>query len=231
MRSGTGNTSGSTGGVNNPYVCAVREGAVGRSRVHKGCDAAILGYPAARPRKRTVRQMRSLRRACVHTKRCQSFNRGAAEFLMGATPTVGDLIDHTQDRHGRGHRLPPRCTLLASSVKIARANLAAQESVLREYTAGKTNGQYGHISAFKPDDLICIMHKNFSSLSLFSTGLMHHKKICQLNKLMSDYSVDILAGCKTRMDWHFITNKNDRFCNLFGRGLQTRSICGSNVNN
>jgi hypothetical protein len=171
VRSGTGNTSGSTRGVDNLYVRAVWEGAVGRSRVHKGCDAAILSYPAARPRKCTVRQMRSLRRARIHTERCQSFNRGAAEFLIGATPMVGDLINHMQDWHGQGLRLPSRCTLSPSSVKIARANLTAWESILWEYTAAKSNGQYGHISASKLDDVNCIMYKNISSLSLFSMGL------------------------------------------------------------
>jgi hypothetical protein len=41
------------------------------------------------------------------------------------------------------------------------------------------------------------MYKNFSSLSLFAVGPMRHKKIRQLNKPMSDYGVDFLAGCET----------------------------------
>jgi hypothetical protein len=45
------------------------------------------------------------------------------------------------------------------------------------------------------------MYENFSSLSLFLTGPMHHKKIHQLYKLMSDYGVNILVGCKTQTYW------------------------------
>jgi hypothetical protein len=74
------------------------------------------------------------------------------------------------------------------------------------------------------------MYKNFSSLSLFAVGPMLHKKIRQLNKLMSDYGVDFLAGCETRMDWRFITEEDNKYCNLFGNGLLTRGVCASNIN-
>jgi hypothetical protein len=86
---------------------------------------------------------------------------------------------------------------MASSVETIWVNLAAWEFVQREYTARESNGLYGHISTSKPDDVICIMYENFSSLGLFAMGPMHHKKIHQVNKLMSDYGIDFLAGCKT----------------------------------
>jgi hypothetical protein len=68
----------------------------------------------------------------------------------------------------------------------------------------ETKGLYGNIPLIKPDDSVRIMYENFSSLSMFSVGSMHHKKIHQINKLMSEYGVVILAGCETRTDWHFV---------------------------
>jgi hypothetical protein len=104
MMSGTGHTSSRTKDVDNPYVRAAREGAVGRSSPNRGCmeGAANLGYPAARPRTRTGRQLKLLWWASqlasrIHTKWCENSNRGTAEFLTGATPMVENLVNHTQD--------------------------------------------------------------------------------------------------------------------------------------
>ncbi len=89
---------------------------------------------------------------------------------------------------------------------------------------------YGRVSCNKPDDVVRIMYENFSCLSIFTLGPPCHKKVRQLNKLMLDYSMDLLAGCKTRMDWRFVSSKEDRFCNLFGNGQPTRIVCASNTN-
>ncbi len=59
---------------------------------------------------------------------------------------------------------------------------------------------------------------------------MHHKKIRQINKLMSDYGVDILAGCETRTDFRFVMEEDNKFCNLFGRGQPTKSVVAQNLN-
>jgi hypothetical protein len=75
------------------------------------------------------------------------------------------------------------------------------------------------------------MYENFSSLSIFIMGPTRHLKVQQLNKLMLDYSVDLLAGCKTRTDWHFVSSKEDRFCNLFGNRQPMRGVCASNTTN
>jgi hypothetical protein len=55
------------------------------------------------------------------------------------------------------------------------------------------------------------MYENFSSLGLFVEGHMCHRKIQQLNRLVLDYGVNLLAGCETRMDWHFVIKEEDRF--------------------
>jgi hypothetical protein len=74
------------------------------------------------------------------------------------------------------------------------------------------------------------MYKNFSSLSLFATGNSWHKKIQQINKLMGDYGVDLLAGCETCIDWRYITDKDDKSHNLFGCGQGTQGAVGHNIN-
>jgi hypothetical protein len=76
-----------------------------------------------------------------------------------------------------------------------------------------------------------MMHENFSSLSLFTKGPKKQVKICELNKLIVDYSVDVLAGCKTRTNWQFVTDKDSRFPNLFGNGQPSQGVYAHNTNN
>jgi hypothetical protein len=90
---------------------------------------------------------------------------------------------------------------------------------------------YGRILTEKPDSVVEIVYKNFSSLGIFVEGPTWHKKVWQLNKLSREYGVDLLVGCKTRTDWHFVTREEDRFCNLFGNGLLTRGVFAMNTNN
>ena len=74
------------------------------------------------------------------------------------------------------------------------------------------------------------MYENFSSLALFTEGPLWHRKIRQLHRLMSEYGIDLLSGCKMQTDWWFITKEEDRFCNLFGNGCPTWGIAASNIN-
>jgi hypothetical protein len=61
-------------------------------------------------------------------------------------------------------------------------------------------------------------------------GPSQHRKVRQLNKLMSDYGIDVLTCCKTRTDWQFVTNEEDRFCNLFGNGQPIQGSHSFNTN-
>jgi hypothetical protein len=71
----------------------------------------------------------------------------------------------------------------------------------------EASGVYSQIESDKPDNIIRLMYENILSLSLFAKGNTRHKKIHQINKLMQNYGVDILASCKTRTDWQFVTTK------------------------
>ncbi len=160
--------------------------------------------------------------------RSHSLTPGTAIFLAGMTPTVGNLVKFSST--------PGTCTAhikhpTTNSVTTAQANLVAQASIHREYAAMEATGVYSRVSCDKPDNVVQIMYENFSSLIIFTLSPARHKKVRQLNKLMSNYSMDLLAGCKTRTDWHFISSKEDRFCNLFGNGQPTRGVCASNTNN
>jgi hypothetical protein len=93
------------------------------------------------------------------------------------------------------------------------------------------NRAYGHLLTDKPDNVIQMMYTNFSNLSLFIDGPKKHMKIRQLSKITSDYSVDVLAGCETRTDWHFVNEEASRFTNLFGDGQPTRGLFAHNTNN
>ena len=188
-----------------------------------------------RNRKRTTRQSNKILRAQQYSsheavERMNGLNRGAEKFLEASTPTIGDLIEHTQQRHTQITRLTDKYVPISEVLERARVNREASESVRREYANTESKGVYGNIPRIKPDNSIRLMYENFSSLSVFSTGAMRHKKIRQINKLIADYGVDILAGCETRTDWRFVESEEDRYCNLFGNGLPTKGVFGQNTN-
>ncbi len=115
-------------------------------------------------------------------------------------------------------------------VKVAHVQNAARTLVWQEYASSEAKGAYGGILSDKPDNVVRMMYKNFSSLSIFADGPQNHKKIRQLNKLASDHGVDLLSRCKTRTDCHFVTNEESKFCNLFGNGQPTRGSRAFNTN-
>jgi hypothetical protein len=123
-----------------------------------------------------------------------------------------------------------KSALKSTALEIAQVNQGAQEAVQQEYAAMEERGVYMQVNCDKPDNVVWVMCKNFSSLSLFAVGNMRHKKIPQINKLMSDYGIDILAGCKTRTDFWFVTEEDNKFCNLFGRGQPTKGVVAQNLN-
>ena len=123
--------------------------------------------------------------------RNRSLTTGTAVFVAGMTSTVGNLVKFSSTWG--------TCTACikcptTNSVTTARANLVAQASVHRECAAKEATGVYGQVSCDKPDDVVRIMYENFSSLSIFTLSPVRHKKVWQLNKLMPDYSMDLLAG-------------------------------------
>jgi hypothetical protein len=108
----------------------------------------------------------------------ESLNRRAEQFLAESTPTISDLIDHTHTRHFQLTRSTARKVILpAEALERARASRDAREAVRREYAAEESKGKYGNIPHDKPDDSIRLIYENFSGLSLFLVGPMHHKKI------------------------------------------------------
>ncbi len=147
---------------------------------------------------------------------------------MKATPRVGQLTSHTllvKNSIAQTFSYPP-----SNFVKEACVEQAAWQSIYQEYSTMTTKGAYGFLSCDKPDNVVCMMYKNFSSLLLFAKGPKKHVKICHLNKLLTDFGIDVIAGCETRTDWHFVTKEESRFANLFGNGRLTRGSSTHNIN-
>ena len=94
-----------------------------------------------------------------------------------ATPTVGDLLDHVNRTAGLQGRTRLITDRTVSSLVLSRTNIGARVTVHQELRAQNNGGVYGRISREKPDDVVCLMYENFSSLSLFVKGVLHHKKI------------------------------------------------------
>jgi hypothetical protein len=172
--------AGLSGGKDNPYIRAFRRETAER----KQCTTADNKSRALsiRTRERTLWQLRKLQHASQHANQLilscsQCLNKGATEFLSTVNPTVGTLIEHVQKEHYQAARTNPGMGVTSNTMEMAWADQDARESVRREYAAMEANGLYGKISCEKSDDTIRIMFENFSSLSLFSTGHLQHKKI------------------------------------------------------
>jgi hypothetical protein len=225
-----------TGSSDNHFTRAFRwEDNVCHSRPTSYPTSLPPGHHVNRPRVRMARQLDSICRAQLHgshrqLEQCQAFNQGASTFMATMLPTTQDLIEHTQQRHKGLSRRSATPPLKATALEISLATRAAWELVRREHKATERSGVYGRVALKKPDDAIRVMYENFSSLSLFATGTGWHKKIQQIDKLMGDYGVDILAGCETRTDWRFAASKDNKFHNLFGWGQRTWGVAAHFIN-
>ncbi len=217
-----------TGSSNNCFTCALQwEGGIHCPSCSNKYPTSLLpDHYAHHSWVHTTPQKNHLLRAQQYNshqslEHCSNFNEGASTFLSSISPNMGDLIEHTQCNHQE----PPHWAAIKHSIpstfSTPSANHAARESVCREYKAIEASRVYGWIESDKPNNVIKVMYENYSSLSLFTKGNTTHKKIHQINKLMQNYGVDILAGCKTRTDWQFVTNKEEKFHNLFCRGQRT----------
>ena len=209
--------------MDNPYIRAYRR-VPGEAVFRTGASvSSCLGSPTLRdysvfrkqhrtPRQQeiTLRQSRFLSEQ--NLIRSSQFERGTKIFLLGVTPTVGQLIDHTCAVRTQ---LPTPHRPLGNSMAVAHAEQAARQSVFHELSTLTANGSYGSLSKDKPDNVVRLMYENFSSLSLFVEGPKKHVKIRQLNKIITDYSVDVIAGCETRTDWRYVNKEESRFANLF----------------
>ncbi len=69
--------------------------------------------------------------------RSGQFERGPKIFLLGVTPTVGQLIDHTCAVRTQ---LPTHCRPLGNSMAVAHAEQAAWQSVFHELSTLTANG-------------------------------------------------------------------------------------------
>jgi hypothetical protein len=116
-------------------------------------------YPTPRNRMRTTRQSNKLLREKQHSlrkavERMNGLNRGAAKVLAAATPTIGDLMEHTQQQHTQFTCPMDKFVPTVEVLERARVNKEARESVQREYPGMESNGAYGNIPIIKLDDSI-----------------------------------------------------------------------------
>jgi len=173
--------------MDNPYIRAYRrvpgEAGFGTRKSVSSClgDPTLRDYSVFRKRHRTPRQQEiTLRQSRFLSEqnliRSSQFERGTNLFLLGATPTVGQLIDHTCAVR---LQLPTPCRPLGNSMAAAYAKQVAQQSVYHELSTLTANGSYGCLSKDKLDNVVCLMYENFSSLSLFVEGPKKHVKIRQ----------------------------------------------------
>jgi hypothetical protein len=221
-------------GEENPYIRAYRREINGtrstnmteRIRIAQEVKSLHVRRPHELSRERRLKHERLTRHASTKAlQRRDALTAGREAYITQHLPTVGNLMDYSQ-RNSPKNLPAPRAMDLATII----VNQQAKASVVSEYSRSVEGGTYGSIPKGKQNDSIRLMYENFSSLSLFADGLSKHKKIRHLNKLISEYGVDVMAGCETRTDWRFVTNEEDRFCNLFGNGQLARGSRAFNSN-
>jgi hypothetical protein len=111
---------------------------------------------------------------------------------------------------------------------MAHEMAQAEATVLNEVTNASAvfsrDEKYGYAPREKPAHSICIVMENFNSLRKSSKNA----KVNAINNLCRDFKVDILCGCKTQVDWQMVPQACC-FHNLFGVGLETRSVVAHNI--
>ncbi len=157
------------------------------------------------------------------------FEQAAKQFLDSISPTVSDLIEHLHWTHTSLTGLHAQANNVQISLDLARAKQVAQRSVQSVLVDLMMEGKYRQLEIVKPDNTICIMFENFSSLHLFVLWKEKGMKIRQINKLIKEYKVNIMDGCKARVDWRLTKSTTNGFNSLFAQRQQRRGICAHNI--
>ena len=143
---------------------------------------ALLDQPATCNRSLTDRQKRKLHRARLHTLEADQshqavLNIRAARYLAEAMPTIGNLIECTQQSHSTITRRIVNSVATVRGAALARTNQEACAAISTEYVSLEDGGSHRRVSRLKPDDVVRIMYENFSSLGVFGEGPTKHIKI------------------------------------------------------
>jgi hypothetical protein len=125
--------------------------------------------------------------------------------------------------HTSGQQHDP--TIAVTALQLAQVEGAAFRQVSCALSKFWNDGKYGHAPREKPSNSIFLVMENFNSLCVTSGN----KKITSINILCHYFKVDMLCGCKTQVDWRMVPN-SCRFNNLFGVGMETRSVVAHNIN-
>jgi hypothetical protein len=122
------------GKEDNPYTRAFhRETGINRiTQTEK--ESNEPAYPMPHNRMRTTRQSNKLLCAKQHSLReaieqMIGLNRGVAKFLAAATPTIGDLMEHTQQQHTQFTHPMDKFVPTTEVLERAQVNKEARESV------------------------------------------------------------------------------------------------------
>ena len=69
--------------------------------------------------------------------------------------------------------------------------------VQSEVKANNAEDRYGYVPAQKDSNTVRLLYENWNSLGVFAGD----DKTTNLNKLVKQYHVDTIAGCKTQCNW------------------------------
>ncbi len=139
----------------------------------------VLGYSVTCTRTLTGCQRSNLSRAQRHASATSlgcsaSLMAGSAVFVSNNAPTISNLVDYSQKVRTC---LPNKQINPQHPVSVAQANLQAQALVFHKYAMLEMSGGYRWIAREKPDDVIRVMYKIFSSLGLFTESPSQHRKV------------------------------------------------------
>jgi hypothetical protein len=153
------------------------------------------------------------------------FEQATYQFLDSISPTVSNLISHMNQTHTSLTQACMRTNNIHLSLDLARVEQVAQQGVRSLLSNLLALEKFGQLEKVKPNNTIRIMFENFSSLPLFVQGKEKGRKFCQINKLMKEYNVDVMAmaGCKMRVDWRFTkptTNVFDSYLLKVNKGVE-----------
>ena len=157
-----GSTVNDNGSAGNPYTRAYRR-KLGSTGISSTGDGKVVGEEMGRPATLTSRQthwqqrkldqlMRSV--SGTELERRKRLSIGASRFLADATPTVGKLINYTQNAHSCTTQKSRHPVTPVKGLEIARVNQRAGVAVRAELAAIKTGNSCGLVLAEKPNNVI-----------------------------------------------------------------------------
>jgi hypothetical protein len=155
----TGHTGFTSAGVENPYTRAFRRELGSKMITNTRSDRLlneVRGLPVTCTSTLSNQQYSKLnlsRRyaSAVGLSHSDHLTAGRTSFVLGNTPTIDNLINHSQQVQTP---ISKNCANVPLTIAVTQANQQAWAAMQQEYALAEKAGKYGCIERDRPDDVV-----------------------------------------------------------------------------